>query len=164
MRQFEVLFAALCFVNLPRLSLVAQAASRDQVIRPELVITTDAGGGESTVAKLTVSVRELRAPTTAVRGAQVSLTAGDSSRAWAAAEEFIADSSGIVTLHFAASGYHELRVRRIGYPPLRVRLWLPTNCQNTLEVYMVLVWCDIGACPPPPPARATLTTCRAKAA
>jgi hypothetical protein len=129
-----------------------------------VVVTADAQGRPTNGTVVTVVVRELHAPTKAIAHAQASLTAGDSSQAWEADPELLTDSVAVVSLGFRSSGPYEVRLRRVGYPALRVRVWLPADCRNTLEVYMVWLRCDIGPCPSPPPARATLTTCRARAA
>jgi len=163
MRISQLSLATLIALALPSQG-GAQGPNEGQAIRPQVVETTGARADDSTGRTLTVVVRQLQSPNISVQGALVSLTPGDSSLAWSAAAERLTNDYGIVTLPYDGSGYYELRVRRIGFPTARVRLWLPAECKNSIEVYLVLVTCDLGDCPAPSPARATLTTCRARAA
>ena len=139
------------------------ASAQIPVIRPDVVVLTDTRA-DSGAAHLVVAVRDLRSPSRAIQGAQLSITSADSRDPWGSLSEILTDSTGLVLLTPSPGRELELRVRRLGALAVRVRLTVPPGCISTLELYLVYAACDIGGCPALPMPRAVLTTCRPRAA
>ena len=83
---------------------------------------------------LKVVVRDVDQPDSVVSDVRIVLEA--TSARSAPALHATSDSSGTVTLIAADSGDYRVRVLRIGYAPLVLRLRLEVKCQQILEAYV----------------------------
>ena len=114
-----------------------KAALLPQPQQPEITPTTVVSGSDrrwTSMVGLKVIVRDVDQPDSSVSDVRIILervTARSANPLYATA-----DSAGIATLVAPDSGDYHVRVLRIGYDPLRLRMRLEVKCQQMLEAYI----------------------------